>query len=201
MQENGLSAVPKPRFRRTTDSNHEYPIAPNLLERRFTAARPNEVWVGDITYVWTEEGWLYLAVLLDLFSRRVVGWAVSTSIDQQLTLSALRMAVECREPAAGLVHHSDRGSQYAATVYRRALAQRGIKCSMSRKGDCLDNAVAESFFATLEKELRANYNFVSRSSARSIIADYIENFYNPWRRHSSINYQSPIQHELTAGAA
>jgi putative transposase len=153
MQENKLVAVTRRRFRKTTDSKHDFPIAPNLLERDFTAVNPNTSWVTDITFIWTLQGWLYLAVIIDLFSRRVVGWSTSRNVDRHLALAALDMAVRQRHPSSDLVHHSDRGSTYASGDYRKALEREGIECSMSRKGDCWDNAVAESFFATLKREM------------------------------------------------
>ena len=153
MRENGLRARLRRRFRRTTDSRHKLPVAPNLLERRFTTTAPNQAWVGDITYIWTAEGWAYLAVLLDLYSRRVVGWALRKSLNRDLAVSTLRHALARRRPPPGLVHHTDRGCQYASGEYRALLERHGAACSMSAAGDCWDNAVAESFFATLKKEL------------------------------------------------
>jgi putative transposase len=184
------------RFRATTDSNHAFPIAPNLLERDFTATAPNEAWVTDITSIWTQEGWLYLAAILDLFSRRVVGWATSANIDRHLALAALGAALRERRPGAGLVHHSDRGSTYASGDYRSALDAHEMDCSMSRKGDCWDNAVAESFFASLKREVEQIETFESRAQATASIAEYIEQFYNLQRRHSTIGYYSPIEFEL-----
>lgn len=195
MKENGLSARIKRRFVKTTDSKHDFPVAPNLLQRDFTADAPNEVWVGDITYLDTCEGWLYLAVLIDLHSRRVVGWAMSERIDTALAMSALNMALARRNPPRGLIHHTDRGCQYASHEYRRLLRSIGAECSMSRKGDCWDNAVAESFFASLRKELTNRVVFLSRDAARSNVFEYIEAFYNRVRRHSTINYKSPNDFE------
>jgi putative transposase len=195
MKENGLNARIKRRFVKTTDSKHDFPIAPNLLQRDFTADAPNEVWVGDITYLDTREGWLYLAVLIDLYSRRVVGWAMSERIDTALAMNALNMALARRNPRRGLIHHTDRGCQYASHEYRRQLRGIGAVCSMSRKGDCWDNAVAESFFASLRKELTNRVVFLSRDAARSNVFEYIEAFYNRVRRHSTINYQSPNNFE------
>ena len=183
MRENGLRGRLKRRFRRTTDSNHAQPIAPNILHRDFATDAPNEAWVTDVTYIATDEGWLYLAAILDLFSRRVVGWATSTTNDRGLALEALASAVRSRRPLPGLVHHSDRGSPYASDDYREALRARGIVASMSRKGDCWDNAVAESFFAT-------------RAAAVASLTNYIDGFYNPVRRHSYLGYVSPIEFEL-----
>jgi putative transposase len=198
MREQGLRARPKRRFRRTTDSNHQHPVAPNVLDRNFTAAAPDQVWVTDITYVWTHEGWLYLAAILDLFSRRVVGWAMSNSLERQIALDALSMALQGRNPAPGLVHHSDRGCQYASGDYRRILKDRGIVCSMSRKGDCWDNAVAESFFATLKTELVYECNFATRAEATTAIFEFIEVFYNRERFHSSLGYLTPAGYEALA---
>ena len=201
MHEDGISARTKRRFVKTTDSNHDLAIAPNLLKRDFFSSAPNKVWVGDITYLDTHQGWLYLAVLIDLFSRRVVGWAMSESIDTALVMSALNMAVAQRSPARDLIVHSDRGSQYASHDHRKALRGIGAKCSMSRKGDCWDNAVAESFFASLRKELTNRVTFLTRDAARSQVFEYIEAFYNRARRHSTINYQSPVNFELSASKA
>lgn len=196
MRENGLRARPRRRFRRTTDSRHQLPVAPNLLERRFSAAAPNQAWVGDITYVWTAEGWSYLAVLLDLYSRRVVGWALRKSLNRDLALSALRHALTRRRPPPGLIQHTDRGCQYASREYRELLERHGVACSMSAAGDCYDNAVAESFFATLKKELVHGCAFETRTEAYDAISDYIENYYNPKRRHSAAGNLSPINYEL-----
>jgi len=201
MRQDGLIARRKRRFRRTTNSNHKHPIAPNLLEQNFTASEPNRVWVGDITYVWTLQGWLYVAVLIDLYSRRVVGWAASRRITRELALRALAMAVARRGPPRGLIHHTDRGSQYASGDYQDALRQHGMVCSMSGKGNCFDNAVAESFFATLKKELVHRRIFFTREQATRELADYIEHFYNAERSHSAIGYLSPIHYELFNQAA
>jgi len=162
-----------------------------LRPQDFTADRPNEVWVGDITYVWTAEGWCYLAVLVDLFARRVVGWAFADHMRTELPLTALKRALATRQPGAGLVHHSDRGSQYASHAYQGALRDHEAATSMSRAGDCFDNAVAESFFATLKKECLHRQPFATRTEAYDAIADYIDGFYNPIRRHSAIDYLSP----------
>jgi putative transposase len=196
MRQRGIVARRKRRFRRTTDSNHPHPIAPNVLERQFHVSRPNKVWVTDVTYVWTLEGWLYLAVILDLCSRRVVGWAASENNDRQLALDALNRALMTRPTSPGLLHHSDRGSPYASEDYREALRANGLVRSMSRRGDCWDNAVAESFFATLKGELVDHELYATRTRAKTSIADYIDNFYNVQRRHSSIGYISPIEFEL-----
>ena len=201
MREQGIQARRKRRFRRTTDSNHANPVAPNVLARRFEPVAPNTVWVTDVTYVWTDEGWLYLAVMLDLFARRVVSWATSVVNDTALALAALDAALIARRPPEGLVHHSDRGSPYASADYRAALKRRGIVASMSRTGDCWDNSVAESFFATIKAELIDAERFCSRAAATASIADYIERFYNPQRRHSYLGFLSPIEFELKARLA
>ena len=199
MRENGLVArIPK-RFKKTTLSEHDRRIAPNLLERNFKVDKPDTAWVGDITYVWTDEGWLYLAVLIDLASRRVVGWAAADHMRDELTLEALEAALEGRAGAdfSQLVHHTDRGSQYASDDYIAALEARGITRSMSRKGDCWDNAVAESFFATLKKELIHRNDFETRKEAIEAIFEYIETYYNRQRRHSHNEYLSPVSYEAT----
>ena len=201
MREQGLQARRRRRFKKTTDSAHAQPIAPNVLERDFETSAPNEVWVTDVTYVWTDEGWLYLAAIIDLFARRVVGWAASESNDTTLALAALSMASSRRKPPRGLVHHSDRGSPYASDDYRRALTQLGIVASMSRKGDCWDNAVAESFFATLKAELVDDADYATRAAAIASIGDYIESFYNRERRHSHLGYVSPVEYELRTEVA
>ena len=195
MRENGLAGRIRKRFRRTTDSNHAFPIAENVLGRDFVAAAPNEAWVTDITYIWTREGWLYLAAIVDLYSRMVVGWAMSERIDRQLCLDALAMAVKARRPAPGLVHHSDRGSQYASTEYRKALENNEMICSMSRKADCWDNAVAESFWSTLKAEAIENVDFPTRTAARQTVFEFIEVFYNRKRIHSTIGYRTPAEQE------
>lgn len=198
MNERGLCARKRRRFVRTTDSRHNQPVAPNTLERNFSPGQPNCTWATDITYVGTRQGWLYLAVVLDLFSRKVVGWSMSEHIDRHLVLNALDMALKGRQPPRGLLHHSDRGSQYASTDYQQALAARGIQCSMSRKGNCWDNAVVESFFSSLKLELVYNSDFATHEQARLALFDYIEVFYNRQRRHSSLGYVSPVNFELAA---
>lgn len=193
---------------RTTDSRHAEPPAPNLVARDFAVAGAtgpralNHVWVSDITYVPTRAGWLYLATVLDLASRRVIGWAMRDTLEVDLALSALRMALDTRRPAPGLIHHSDRGVHYACADYRTELARHGVRASMSRKGDCWDNAVAESFFATLELELIMRRDWRTRDEARRAIFHYIEAWYNPRRRHSTLGYLSPISYEshITAAA-
>lgn len=202
MRELDLSVKRRARRRpQTTDSRHGFGVAPNLLERRFDVERPDCAWCGDITYLWTEEGWLYLSVLLDLYSRKVVGWAMSDHIDTQLVADALQMALGRRQPCQGLIHHSDRGSQYASHAYRALLADHGIRCSMSRKGDCLDNAVAERFFGSLKREWTTNQYYATRQQAKDDVIDYIEMFYNSYRKHSYLGYVSPNEYEKIAKVA
>ena len=201
MRDQGLRALQKRKFRKTTDSAHAFEVAPNVLARNFETSAPNEAWVGDVTFVATAEGWLYLAVLIDLFARRVVGWATSASNDTALVLAALDAAVTRRRPPPGLVHHSDRGSTYAADDYRRALEQHELVASMSRKGDCWDNAVAESFFATLRAERLDHVRLETREHGTRVIGEYIESFYNPVRRHSNNGLTSPIEFELKSKVA
>ncbi len=198
MRAAGVRAKRRQRFRVTTDSRHRHPVAPNVLDRRFaveTVAGPDRVWVGDITYVPTRESWLYLAVILDLASRRVIGWAMRHTLERSLTLDALQMALDQRQPHPGVLHHSDRGSQYACGEYRALLARHGMTCSMSQRGDCWDNAVAESFFATLERELIDDADWHTREAARAAIFEYLEVWYNRQRRHSSLGYLSPAEYE------
>jgi putative transposase len=199
MRENGLKARQKHRFKRTTDSYHGFPVAPNLLDQDFSAERPNQKWNADISYVWTSEGWLYLAVVLDLFARRVVGWAVSDRLHKVLVLEALRKALAIRRPPAGLIHHADRGSQYCSLEYQTELRKHGIRISMSGKGNCFDNAVVETFFKTLKSELVWRTVFQTRAEAEDAIGRYIDGFYNPVRRHSTLDYASPVQFERLAG--
>jgi transposase InsO family protein len=198
MRERKLRARPRRRFVRTTDSAHSLPTAPNLLARNFQVAARDRVWAADVTYLPTREGWLYLAVVLDLYSRRVVGWAFSEHNDEQLTLSALRLAVEQRRPKPGLLHHSDRGSTYASGTYQDVLARHGFACSMSRKGNCWDNAVVESFFSTLDIECGNQEVFSSRAEARRQVLQYILGYYNPNRLHSFLGYHSPMEFERAA---
>jgi len=195
MREQELKWCRTRRFRRTTNSNHEFPIAPNVLARDFTAPAPDRAWVGDITYIWTDEGWLYLAAILDVFSRRVVGWAASDRITTKLATDALEMALLRRQPQPGLIHHTDRGSQYASGEYRKRLDAAGITCSMSRKGNCWDNAVAESFFATLKGELADQAEWGTRNEARRDIFEFVELYYNAQRRHSTLGQLSPLAFE------
>ncbi len=195
MRAAGLRAAWSPRFQVTTDSQHTLPVAQNLLDQDFTASTVDERWAADITYVWTGEGWLYLAVVMDLFSRRIIGWSMQASLHKQLVLDALEMALGLRHPAAGLVHHSDRGSQYASEAFQEALGAVGIVCSMSRRGNCWDNAVVESFFGTLKVELVHRCRFATRQQARREVFEYIEVWYNRSRRHSSLGYISPVEFE------
>jgi putative transposase len=197
MGEDGLRAKTKRRFKATTDSKHNLPVAPNLLDRDFNPEAPDQVYAGDITYIWTAEGWLYLAVVLDLFSRSVIGWAMDQRMTRQLVVSALTMAVERRRSSSGIIFHSDRGSQYASDDFQPLLAQYGMRCSMSRKGDCWDNAPVESFFGTLKQELVFHETYPTRFHARQSIFDYIERFYNRRRLHSTLGYKSPADYEAT----
>jgi putative transposase len=199
MRENGLQARQKRRFVRTTDSAHAFPIAPNLIGQCFDAQGPDEKWASDITYVWTRQGWLYLAVVIDLYARRVIGWEASDRMHAELPLSALAKALAMRRAGPGLIHHSDRGSQYCSNAYRAKLEDSGIAVSMSGKGNCYDNAMVESFFKTLKSELVWRTRFNTRGEAVSAIASYIDGFYNPSRRHSALGYVSPVQFERQAG--
>jgi transposase InsO family protein len=196
----GLQGRKRRRTRVTTKANPAHPVAANLLDRNFKADRPNQRWVTDISYVWTDEGWCYLAVILDLFSRAVVGWALDTTLTTQLPLRALDMAVRRRVPGSSLLHHSDRGCQYTSQEYRRALDDLGIEVSMSRKGNCWDNAVAESFFSTLKLELVYDRRWATRLELRTAVFDYIEVFYNRQRLHSTLGYKSPTQFETDHAA-
>jgi transposase InsO family protein len=195
MRENGIRAKSARKFRHTTDSNHALPVAKNLLNRQFNPLQPNESWVADITYIPTREGWLYLAVVEDLFSRMVVGWSMDARMTSRLVVDALEMAVRRRFPESELLAHSDRGGQYASEHYQRLLATHGITCSMSRRANCWDNSPMESFFATLKKELVHHEDYQTRAEARASIFEYIETFYNPKRRHSTLGYLSPAEYE------
>jgi len=196
MRENGLVARQKRRFKRTTDSAHAWPVALNLLDQDFTADAPDQKWSADISYIWTAEGWLYLAVLIDLFSRRVIGWAVSDRLKKDLAQRALRMALATRRPPRDLIHHSDRGSQYCSIDYQVMLKNHGMLISMSGKGNCYDNAVVEAFFKTIKSELIWPVAWQTRRQAENAVARYIDGFYNPIRRHSTLGYQSPVQFEM-----
>lgn len=201
MCEHGIRAKTVKKWRATTESNHRLPVAANTLNRQFTIDRPNRVWAGDISYVWAAEGWLYLAVLLDLYSRAVIGWAMGNRLTGELTQQALMMALLHRTPPAGLLHHSDRGSQYAATNYQQVLTKHGMLASMSRRGNCWDNACAESFFGTLKRELIYHRQYRTRDDAKQDIFEYIEVFYNRLRRHSTLGYYSPAEFEARTTVA
>jgi putative transposase len=194
MRAEGLHARRRRRFRRTTQSAHDQPIAPNHLARGFRVQRPNQVWAADLTYLETAEGWLYLAVVLDLYARRIVGWATRATLATELPLAALQMALVQRRPAGGGLHHSDRGLQYASAAYRAVLARHGWRASMSGTGNCYDNAVVESFFGSLKRDLDVD-QWPSRDAAHAAVRDYIERFYNPVRLHSTLHYQSPVSFE------
>ena len=193
MRAEGIRAKTVKKWRATTQSNHRLPVAENTLNRQFTVEHPNRVWAGDITYVWTTEGWLYLAVVLDLYSRTVIGWAMGHRLTVDLAEHALTMALANRKPTAGLLPHSDRGSQYAATSYQQLLTTHGITTSMSRRGNCWDNACVESFFGTLKRELVYHRHYATREEAKQDIFEYIEVFYNRRRRHSTLGYDSPAE--------
>lgn len=195
MRLGGIHAVSKRKYRVTTNSKHDHPVAANLLNRDFSADRPNRVWLSDITYVWTTEGWLYLAGVIDVYSRMVVGWSMGSRMTAALTLEALNQAIARREIRPELMHHSDRGGQYAATEYQKLLTRTEMICSMSRKGDCWDNAPMESFFATLKTELVYREQFKTRQEAKAKIFEYIEVFYNRQRRHSTLGYKNPVDFE------
>jgi len=196
MKKIGLVCKTKRKFRITTDSKHNQPIAPNLLKRQFTVDQPNRCWVGDITYIPTDQGWLYLATVIDLYSRQVVGWSMANHMRAELVNDAMNMAINLRKPDKGLIWHTDRGSQYASESHLQILQKYGIKQSMSRKGDCWDNAVAESFFHTLKTELVNHCKFKNRLEAKNVIFEYIQVFYNRIRAHSAIFYLAPAQFEL-----
>lgn len=197
----GLMPKRRRRFRVTTNSKHGFDVHPNLLQRDFKVSGPDQVWVSDITYIWTDEGWLFLATVIDLFSRKVVGWSMSESLSRQIAIDALEMAIAARNPAPGLIHHSDRGVQYACNDYQAIISREGMRPSMSRKGDCWDNSVAESFFSTLKKELVWRTKLASREQARREIFEFIEVFYNRQRMHSYLGYMSPVEFELAAAKA
>ena len=191
MQENGIKAKHKRRFKVTTDSKHNLPVSPNLLERNFTPTAPNQVWTSDITYLWTDEGWLYLAITLDLFNREVVGWSLKPCMTADLVTDALTMGWFRRKPAKGLIHHSDRGSQYASKAFQGKLKKYGMSCSMSRKGNCWDNAPTESWFGSFKNERVYGERIETRAAMKTLAFEYIEVFYNRKRRHSTLGYQSP----------
>lgn len=200
MSENGLKARQKTRFKKTTDSDHGDPVASNVLDQDFTADGPDQKWGVDISYVWTAEGWLYLAIVLDLFSRRIVGWQLSDRMQRGLAMTALQRAIDLRRPPRGLIHHSDRGSQYCSDDYRRLLRDHGFIPSMSGRGNCYDNAMVETVFKTIKSELIWRTAFATRADASKAIGQYIEGFYNPRRRHSSLGYVSPVAFEAASRA-
>ena len=193
MRENGIRARHKRRYKATTDSQHVLPVAANVLNRNFTPSAPNQTWTADITYLWTDEGWLYLAIVLDLFNREVVGWSIKPRMTADIVVDALTMAWFRRRPASGLIHHSDRGSQYASQVFQDKLAAYGMVCSMSRKGNCWDNATSESFFNSLKNERVHGRRYATRDEAIADLFDYIEPFYNRSRRHSTLGSKSPAR--------
>ena len=201
MKKANVEVKQKKRFRVTTDSKHSYPVSPNLLDRQFDVDAPNTVWGADISYLWTDEGWLYLAVIIDLFSRRVVGWSLSSRMKVDLVRDALLMAFWRRKPGRGLIHHSDRGSQYACHEYQDILEEHGMIPSMSRKGDCWDNAVIERFFRSLKSERTNHRRYSTREAARQDVINYIEMFYNSRRLHSYLGYVSPAEYEKLAKVA
>lgn len=198
-QRHGIQAKRLRRFRSGYAARNSEPAAPNLLNRDFVASAPNRVWAGDITFIATREGWLHLAVLLDLYSRRVVGWSMGATMNRALVIDALTMAIEHRRPAPGLIHHTDQGVLYATSAYRAILTQHGMIASMSRKGDCYDNAVVESFFSNLKNELTWHCRYQNRDEARAAIFDYIEVFYNRQRLHQTLDYVSPVRYEEQVG--
>ena len=191
MREAGIRAKTKKKFKATTDSKHSLPVADNLATRAFAPGKPNELWCADITYLWTDEGWLYLAAIIDAGTRKIVGWSMRDRMTQELALEALEMAVKRHQPGQGMMHHSDRGSQYAAKLYQQQLWRHGMVCSMSRKGNCWDNAVVESFFHTLKTEHVYHEQFKTRGAAKSSVFEWIEVFYNRQRMHSALGYVSP----------
>ena len=201
MSEAGWRSRVKKKFKATTNSKHSLPIAPNLLEQDFSADSPNHVWVSDITYIWTDEGWLYLATTMDLHSRAIVGWAMDSHMKSELVVSALKMALKWRTPAEGMIHHSDRGVQYASRAFQAALDAIGAACSMSAKGNCYDNAVAESFYHTLKTELVHHEHYRTREQAKASLFDYIETFYNRVRLHSTLGFLSPLTFERQRASA
>lgn len=194
MRENGIRARHKRRYRITTDSKHGLPVAENLLDRNFTPTAPNQVWTSDITYLWTDEGWLYLAVVLDLFNREVIGWSLKSRMASDIVTDALTMAWFRRRPEPGVMHHSDRGSQYASYAFQNKLKEFGMTCSMSRKGNCWDNSSTESWFNSFKNERYHGVRYATHAEMRAVAFEYIEVFYNRTRQHSTLNYQSPMQY-------
>ncbi len=201
MRLHGIRAKRVKKWRATTDSRHALPVARNALNRQFEVREPNRVWASDISYLWTEEGWMYLAVVMDLYSRAIVGWSIQPRLTAELARQALQMALGRRKPPHGLLHHSDRGVQYAAADYQRVLVEHGIECSMSRKGNCWDNACVESFFSTLKLEHVYHQRYLTREAAKRDVIEWIELVYNRQRRHSALGYRSPAQFENLANVA
>ena len=195
MRQNGISVFRTRKHKVMIDSNHKFNIAPNLLDRNFAANEPNQKWAGDISYIWTREGWLYPAVILDLHSRRVIGWAVSNRMKRDLAIRALKMAIAFRSPPKDCIHHTDRGSQYCSHDYQKILRQHGFKVSMSGKGNCYDNAAVETFFKTIKAELIWRHSWNTRRQAEMAIFEYINGFYNPRRRHSALGWKNPVAFE------
>lgn len=198
MRENDICIVRTRKHKVTTDSNHRFNISPNLLDRDFCASEPNQKWAGDISYIWTREGWLYLAVILDLYSRRVIGWAVSNRMKKDLAIRALDMAINLRQPAPGCIHHTDRGSQYCSHAYQKRLRNQDFQVSMSGKGNCYDNAAVETFFKSLKAELIWRHTWTTRRKTEAALFQYINGFYNPRRRHSALGWKSPLAFERKA---
>lgn len=198
MSQNGIQVFRTHKYKATTDSAHNLNVAPNLLDQDFGATGPNQKWAGDITYIWTREGWLYLAVVIDLYSRRVIGWAVSNRLKKDLAIRALQMAINLRRPPKGCIHHTDRGSQYCAHEYQKILRQHDFQVSMSGKGNCWDNAITETFFKTLKAELIWRQTWQTRRQAEVAVFNYINGFYNPRRKHSALGYKSPLAFERKA---
>ena len=195
MKENGIFAVRTKKYKHTTDSNHTFNVAPNLLDQDFSATGPNQKWAGDISYIWTGEGWLYLAVIIDLYSRRVIGWAVSGRMKRDLAIRALEMAINLRQPPPGCIHHTDRGSQYCSHDYQKILRKHHFQVSMSGKGNCFDNSVVETFFKTIKAELIWRHRWSTRRQVELALFEYINGFYNPRRRHSALGWKSPVAFE------
>jgi len=193
----GLVVKPKRKFKVTTDSNHRLPVAENVLDRAFSPTAPNRAWATDITYLWTHEGWIYLAVVIDLYSRRVVGWSMDRRMTKSLVIRALLMAINLRKPPPGLIHHSDRGSQYASRAYQKLLRQHGMTCSMSRKGNCWDNAPVERFFSSLKREWTGDRLYRTRQEAIADVREYVAVYYNSKRLHSTLGYKTPMDYEKT----
>ena len=198
MRQNAICVVRTHKFKATTDSDHMFNIAPNLLQQDFAASLPNQKWAGDITYVWTREGWVYLAVILDLHSRRVIGWAISNRMKKDLAIRALNMAIALRRPPKGCIHHTDRGSQFCSHDYQKILRKHDVTASMSGKGNCSDNAAVESFFKSLKAEMVWRRNWQTRREVEVALFEYINSFYNPRRRHSALGWKSPVPFERKA---